>query len=122
MVNRGLASKSNERAASYARQRQQHEAASTRVVSERQRAADSKRASNALLELESSWGSRVDALYRLREISETVDRLRSEQQRALLERDELILRLRQVGETWNSLAARTGLSRQALTKRGTGLR
>jgi hypothetical protein len=33
------------------------------------------------------------------------------------ERDQLIDDLRAVGESWNSLASRTGLSRRALIKR-----
>lgn len=69
------------------------------------------------MELRAKWGTRVDALKRLHDLSLIIERLRNEQNAALLERDELIAQLREVGESWNSLAARTGLSRQALSKR-----
>ena len=43
-----------------------------------------------------------------------------EQDAALFERDELIAQLGEASESWNSLTARTGLSRQALSKRRVG--
>jgi hypothetical protein len=73
-----------------------------------------------MLELQAKLGTRVDALKRLAEVSRTIDRLRSEQDMALVERDELMVQLREAGESWNSLAARTGLSRQALSRRQVG--
>jgi hypothetical protein len=73
-----------------------------------------------MLELQAKLGTRVDALKRLAEVSRTIDRLRSEQDVALVERDELIVRLREAGESRDSLAARTRLSRQALSKRQIG--
>ena len=72
------------------------------------------------MKLEAKWGTRADALKRLGEVSRTIDRLRLEQDAALLERDELIAQFREMGESWNSLSARTGLSRQALSKRHLG--
>jgi hypothetical protein len=117
MPNRGNSSKGNRREASYARQRQAHDAAAVRHAEDREREAAQRHAADAMLELEAKWGTRVDALKRLAEVSRTIDRLRHEQDAALLERDELIARLREVGESWNSLAARSGLSRQALSKR-----
>jgi len=69
------------------------------------------------LDLEAPWGARVDALKRLAEVSRIIDRLRREQDAARLERDVLIAQLREVGTSWNTLAARTGVSRQALNKR-----
>lgn len=73
-----------------------------------------------MLEVQAKLGTRVDALKRLAEVSRTIDRLRSEQDAALFERDKLIAQLREAGESWNSLAARTVLSRQALSRRWVG--
>ena len=117
MANRGVSSKDNRRAASYARQRQEHYAAAIRRAAEHEREAAQRHAADALLGLEARWGTRVDALKRLGQVSQALGRLRREQDAALLERDELVAQLREVGESWNSLAARTGLSRQALSKR-----
>ena len=117
MPNRGNSSKASRREASYARQRQAHDAAAARHAENRERGAAQRHAADAMSELQAKWGTRVDALKRLAEVSRTVDRLRDEQNAALLERDQLIAQLREVGESWNSLAARTGLSRQALSKR-----
>ena len=117
MPNRGNSSKAKRREASYARQRQAHNAAVVRHAEERDREAAGRHAADAMLELQAKSGTRVDALKRLREVSHTIDRLRDELEAALIERDQLIATLREVGESWNSLAARTGLSRQALSKR-----
>ena len=117
MANRGISSKASRREASYARQRQAHDVAALRHAADRKREAAQRHAADAMLELEAKWGTRVDALKRLHDVSRTIDRLRSERDAALLERDELIASLREVGESWNLLAARTGLSRQALSKR-----
>lgn len=117
MANRGNSGKAGRREASYARQRQARDAAAIRHAEDRDREAAKRHAADAMLELQAKWGTRVDALKRLAEVSRTVDRLRREQDASLLERDELIAQLRVVGESWNSLAARTGLSRQALSKR-----
>ncbi|MCR2817397.1 hypothetical protein NQ166_00960 [Microbacterium sp. zg.Y1090] len=43
--------------------------------------------------------------------------MRAEELRLLLERDDLVVALRDVDVPWTHLAARTGLSRQALIKR-----
>ncbi|MGN6761985.1 MAG: hypothetical protein ACTHJI_11750 [Leifsonia sp.] len=116
MANQDNPGKGNRREASYARQRQAHDAAA-RHAEDRDREAAKRHAADAMLELQAKWGTRVDALKRLHEVSRTLDRLRSEQDAARLERGQLIASLREVGESWNSLAARTGLSRQALSKR-----
>ena len=105
---------------SYARQRQAHDAAAVRHAEDREREAAQRHAADALLTFEAKWGTRADALKRLGEISRTIDRLRLEQDASLLERDELIALLRELGESWNSLSARTGLSRQGLSKRHLG--
>lgn len=117
MANRGIASKAGRREASYARQRQAHDSAAIQHADDREREAARRHAADALLALETRWGTRADALKRLTQVSQTLSRLRVEQDAALLERDDLIAQLREVGENWNSLAARTGLSRQALSKR-----
>ncbi|QNE37204.1 hypothetical protein [Leifsonia shinshuensis] len=117
MAKRGRSGEANRREASYARLRQAHDAAAARHAEDRDREAAKRHAADAMLKLEAKWGTRVDALKRLSEVSRSIDRLRREQDAALLERDELIAQLREVGETWNSLAAQTRLSRQALSKR-----
>lgn len=117
MGNQGKLTRAQRRATSYARQRQQHDAATARHASERQNTAESTPAADALAELVARWGGRSNALHRLRDVSSAVERLRREQDAALGERDELVLRLRDAGESWNSLVGLTGLSRQALSKR-----
>ena len=120
MANRGDSGKGNRREASYARQRRAHAAAALRHADDLEREASQRHAADAMLEVQAKLGTRVDALKRLAELSRTIDRPRSEQAAALFERDELIAQLREAGESWNSLAARTGLSRQALSKRWVG--
>ncbi|MFE4950512.1 hypothetical protein ACFQ9V_10440 [Leifsonia sp. NPDC056665] len=117
MANRGNSNNASRREASYSRQRRAHDAAAIRHAEAREREAAQQHAADAMLELQAKWGTRGDALKRLHDISRTIDRLRDEQDAALLERDQLISQLREVGESWNSLATRTGLSRQALSKR-----
>ena len=63
------------------------------------------------------WGSRLGALDRVSAISRRLDEMRAEELRLLAERDDLVFALRDVDVPWTHLAARTGLSRQALTKR-----
>jgi hypothetical protein len=120
MAKRGNSGKSGRRKASYSRQRQAHDAAAIRHAEDREREASQRHADDALLKLEAKWGTRAYAVNRLGEVSRTIDRLRLEQNAALFERDELIAHLRELGESWNSLSARTGLSRQALSKRHLG--
>jgi len=57
-------------------------------------------------------------LRRLRDLSESLVQLHREEAKLLRERDSLIADLRGQGVPWSSLAMRTGLSRQALSKRG----
>lgn len=57
-------------------------------------------------------------LRRLRDLSESLAQLHREEAKLLRERDSLIADLRDQGVPWSSLAMRTGLSRQALSKRG----
>jgi hypothetical protein len=56
-------------------------------------------------------------LRRLRDLSESLVQLHREEAKLLRERDSLIADLRDQGVPWSSLAMRTGLSRQALSKR-----
>ncbi|MEY9854345.1 hypothetical protein ABH923_004023 [Leifsonia sp. EB41] len=120
MANRGKSTRTRRREASYARLREAHDAAAVRHAEDLEWEAAERHAADAILELRGKWGTRADALKRLHDVSRTIDRLRDEQNSALLERDELIAQLRELGESWNSLAARTGLSRQALSKRKSG--
>jgi hypothetical protein len=120
MANRGVQARSKRRSAAYARQREQHDAAAVRRAEERARDAAARRAADAQSAVTNTWGTRADALERLGYLGRSLDRLRREQDGLLLERDQLIVRLRDVGESWNSPASRTGLSRQALSKRTIG--
>ena len=117
MGNRGISSKVKRRSNSYERQRRQHDAAAIRHAVEQERLAAQRHADGALSELEDRWGTRADALERLGHLGRAIGRLQREQNVLRAERDELVVQLRQVGESWNSLAARTGLSRQALSQR-----
>lgn len=56
-------------------------------------------------------------LRRLSEISKALVKLHHEEAKLIRERDVLIAELRTQGVGWSSLAMRTGLSRQALSKR-----
>lgn len=94
-----------------------HDAAAIRHAVEQERLAAQRHADGALSKLEDRWGTRADALERLGHLGRAIGRLQREQDVLRAERDELVVQLRQVGESWNSLAARTGLSRQALSQR-----
>lgn len=117
MGNRGVSGKARRRTDSYERQRRQHDAAALRHAAEQEHAAAQRHAAAAMTELEDRWGTRGDALDRLGHLERTIGRLQAEQDVLSSERDELISSLRQVGESWNSLASRTGLSRQAPSQR-----
>ena len=56
-------------------------------------------------------------LNRLSEIAKSLVKLHREETALLRERDELIAQLRKRDVPWSTLAMRTGLSRQALSKR-----
>src|SRR6478735_3354046 len=110
MVKRGSFGGTERRAESYARQRQQHDAAAARRAEElqlqvaRDLEAEGQRAAEAQSRL------RTDALRRLRQLGKDLDRLRRDENALLTDRDELILQLRQLGSNWNSIAAAAGLS------------
>jgi hypothetical protein len=79
--------------------------------------AEERRASVAVAALETRWRSRADTLKLLSEVGRAIAHIRQEEDQLRSQRDELIEALRSTGESWNSLASRTGLSRQALMKR-----
>jgi hypothetical protein len=118
MANRGAAAKGKRREAAYARQRRKHDEATLRHLDTQTLEAAARRAAAAA---ESAAlvrrGTRADALDRLSQIGQILGRLRLEQDALVSERDELITHLRETGVNWNQVASRTGLSRQALSKR-----
>lgn len=61
--------------------------------------------------------AQLSDLKRLREISKSLARLHRDEAILLDQRDALIAQLRKQDVSWSSLAMRTGLSRQALSKR-----
>lgn len=63
------------------------------------------------------WRDARSGLDRLSTISRDLERLHREEVRLLRERDQLVQWLRGQGQSWVTLSARTGLSRQALMKR-----
>jgi hypothetical protein len=80
------------------------------------RAAE-QRAADAVAALETRWRSRADALTLLSKVGQAIALIHGEEDQLRTQRDEFIDALRATGESWNSLASRTGLSRQALIKR-----
>jgi hypothetical protein len=105
------------RRVAYERQRQQHQQGASRLALRNEARAAAQHAADAVAALEIRWGSRADALERLREVGEAMAQIDLQERRLRSERDQLIDDLRAVGESWNSLASRTGLSRRALMKR-----
>ncbi|GAB2852371.1 hypothetical protein GCM10027024_30240 [Microbacterium insulae] len=61
--------------------------------------------------------SRSVDLRRIADLSKELSKLHKHERALLAERDVLVRRLRSEGESWASLSSRTGLSRQALSKR-----
>jgi hypothetical protein len=61
--------------------------------------------------------SRSVDLRRIADLSKELSKLHKHERALLAERDVLVGRLRSEGESWASLSSRTGLSRQALSKR-----
>ena len=110
-------SRDSRRQAVYERQRQQHERGASRLALRNEARAAAQNAADAVAALETRWGSRADALNRLSEVGDAMALIDLQERRLRSERDQLIDDLRAVGESWNSLASRTGLSRRALIKR-----
>jgi hypothetical protein len=109
--------KNSNKLAAYERQRIQRESGAQRLAQRVEARAAERRAADALMALEKRWGGRADALRVLSEIGETIARIRAEEDRLRSVRDDLIDILRAAGESWNSLASRTGISRQGLNQR-----
>lgn len=61
--------------------------------------------------------AQISELKRLSEISKSLSKLHRDEAALLRERDMLVAHLRKQEVSWSSLATRTGLSRQALSKR-----
>jgi hypothetical protein len=95
------------RAKAHARQRERNE----RATAERAAVAARHAASQRL------GGGATSGLQRLGELSSRLERLHSEESDILRERDELIGDLRLLDTSWNLIALRSGISRQALSKR-----
>lgn len=117
MAKAGSSQRRNRQAAAYARQRARNEikiAEASLLAAERAAAA---RRAHVNHDLEEEWGGQRGALDRLSAIARELEILQRETQILRDERDEIITQLRAVDTSWNSLAMRTGLSRQALSKR-----
>jgi hypothetical protein len=95
------------RAKAHARQRERNE----RAAAERAAVAVRQAASERL------GGGTTSGLQRLGELSARLERLHSEESDILGERDQLIEDLRLLDTSWNLIALRSGISRQALSKR-----
>lgn len=105
------------RQAAYERQRRQRERTAAVLAASNEVRAAERRAADAVAALETRWRSRADALRLLGDIGRAIAHIRREEDQLRSQRDELIEALRSTDESWNSLASRTGLSRQALMKR-----
>lgn len=113
--------KKSKRTDAYERQRIQHEHGALQRAKRVEARAAARRAADAVDALENRWGSRTGALDRLQHVAERLARLRAEEHQLRQERDELVDAFRAVGDSWNLLASRRGLSRQALIRRRGGV-
>jgi hypothetical protein len=95
------------RAKAHARQRERNE----RAAAERAAVAARHAASLRL------GGGTTAGLQRLGKLSARLEQLHSEESDILRERDQLIDDLRLLDISWNLIALRSGISRQALSKR-----
>lgn len=117
MANAASGQRKNRRTAAYARQRARSEikvAEAALRVAEREEAARRVHVDQGLGAV---WGGQRGALDRLSAVAHELEILQRRTQILRDERDEIITQLRAVDTSWNSLAMRTGLSRQALSKR-----
>lgn len=94
------------RAKAHARQRERNE----RAAPERAAVAARHAAFQRL-------GGTTSGLQRLGELSARLEQLHSQEREILRERDQLIDDLRLLDISWNLIALRSGISRQALSKR-----
>ena len=95
------------RAKAHSRQRERNE----RAAAERAAVAARHAASQRL------GGGTTSGLQRLGELSARLEQLHSEEREILRERDQLIDDLRLLDTSWSLIALRSGISRQALSKR-----
>ncbi len=117
MAKAGSSQRRSRQAAAYARQRARNEikiAEASRLAAERAAAA---RRAHVNQDLDDVWGGPRGALNRLSAVARELEILERRTQILRDERDEIVTQLRAVDTSWNSLALRTGLSRQALSKR-----
>jgi hypothetical protein len=95
---------------------------------ERQRAQNDRSAAERVARVEREvatrrlGGSALTGLRFLGELSDELQSLHSRETEILFERDRIVADLRAVGTSWNVISLRTGLSRQALSKRPGPLR
>lgn len=117
MPNRSADKRNAHRRAAYARQRADLERAA--LDAERRSTEREEQIRRDLIQkqLNDSWGGEREALQRAQAIATELESLRQREVDLLSERDRLITLLRDAGHSWNALASRTGLSRQALSKR-----
>ncbi len=87
------------------------------VVTEQTRRPTSRTGDGVASRIEQTRASRSFDLRRITDLSKELSKLHKQEQTLLAERDVLVRRLRSEGESWASLSSRTGLSRQALSKR-----
>ena len=103
------------------RRNAKREAAETRSKLEFERAERDRHEAEARAILDRRltrrWGTERAGLDRLGALSRDLEKLHRDETRLLSERDELVGWLRQRGQSWAALSARTRLSRQALMKR-----
>lgn len=103
------------------RQQLKREAAHAREAKAREQAEQERREAEerAALDrrLRRKWGNPQSALDHLGALSRDLEKLHQQEARILRERDALVLWLRNGGQSWAMLTARTRLSRQALMKR-----
>jgi hypothetical protein len=117
MGKRAATAKDERLVAAYARQRAAHEKSfqeAQRMAEARERTARRERSA---AELAIVWGGERNALVRLDSLSRDLHELEKAEAELRNERDRLVAALRAGGHSWNSLSMRTGLSRQALSKR-----
>lgn len=108
------------RDAAYARQREANERAAAAAVEAAARRHAAALVRDADADLLNKWGGANAALARLRDIGRQVEILHRAERELLVERDEAVAALRAAGTPWAVLADRSGLSRQALSKRAPG--
>jgi hypothetical protein len=101
----------------YRRQREANEKAAAAARERAVALAANQRAAEGHNQIAAVWGGQQDALTRLRDISNQLEKLHRAERSLLQERDELVAALRSTEVSWALLSTWSGLSRQALSKR-----